>query len=137
MFLLFLAAILNPTISLQVQPINEITIEAITTPIDIPFYPEKVTSKSSYAITTNGNDKKIIGSLDLPLPNNLQVSIHLQAPSGAQSQGHVNLSSQSATLVTGISRIAQGNLSITYTFSSTSPVLSGNYTEIVRLTLTD
>ena len=135
--LFFLTHITNPLISLGVEPINEISVQTISLPINIPSQPSTLISQSSYSITTNGDEKKIIGSLDLLSPPNLILSIALQAPSGATSHGKVKLSSQNVTLVSNISRVAQSNLDIIYTFSAISPVLSDKYSKVVRLTLVD
>ena len=135
--LLLATSLTNPVISIGVQAINEISVQTMASSITIPLFPDSVSAQSAYSITTNGDYLKIIGSLDLTLPSNLQISATLQAPPGAQSLGQVNLSAQSATLVSGISRVVASNLAITYTFSSKAPVPAGNYSQIIRLTLTN
>ncbi len=139
MHVFFLTAfqVIAPLISIGISPINELSVQSINVPIQIPTYPATVTSQSSYAITTNENCKKIIGSLDLELPTNLRVSLSLQAPSKAQSEGPIPLSLTGKTLVSNISRVAQSDLTITYTFSAVGPIVSGTYSKVVRLTLVD
>ena len=140
-FLVLAATTLNLPVTIGVSAINELSIQGsapllvITNPI---IGPNTVTSNSStYSITTNGDNKKIVASLDSSLSSDLSLVVSLQAPSGAQSVGDVFLSSQNATLVTNISRVAQSALQITYTFSSSNNSLAGTYSKTVRFTLTD
>ena len=130
--------LINPTVTLGINSIDELSIENAS-----PFtllknnsgsYDEKI---SSYAITTNGEAKRIIGSIDGILPEGVKLSVFLEAPTGASSLGYVILSQESATLVSNISRVAQNNLRITYKLTSSKPIVAGSYPKTIRLTLSD
>lgn len=139
MYTLFLAftQIANPTISMEVRAIHELEIEYCHIPLALSSSPFTTTCQNTYAITTNGDFKKIVGSLDQPLPYPLVLTVALQAPKGAKSLGKVKISSQEAVLVSDISRVAQENLKIIYTFSSSEPLISGRHPGQVRFTLID
>lgn len=129
----------NAPISFGVQPIHEIAIQNVSAPFVLSnsHMQSVTTSKGTYAITTNGEEKKIIGSIQFPLPEGTFLSVLLEAPLGASSKGKVLLSANSAVLVSGISRTAQKNLSITYIYTSNPPVLAGTYNTTLHLTFTD
>lgn len=135
--LLALTQITSPTISVGVQAIDELAVERCHLPLSLSPSSPSVTCQSTYSITTNGNYKKIVGSLDHPLPSALVLTVTLQPPNGAKSTGKVKLSTQESVLVSNISRVAQENLRITYTLSSSEPIVSGNYPGQVRFTLVD
>lgn len=135
--LLAMTQITSPSVSVGVQAIHELAVESCYIPISLPPSSPSLTCQSTYAITTNGNYKKIVGSLDHSLPSPLVLTVVLQAPRGAKSEGKVQLTTQETVLVSNISRIAQANLNITYTFFSSEPIVSGIYPGQVRFTLID
>jgi hypothetical protein len=139
MYALFLAfaQIASPTVSTEVRPIHELEIEYCHIPLTLSSSPFTITCQNTYSITTNGDFKKIIGSLEHSLPSPLILTVALQAPKGAKSLGKVKLSTQEAVLVSHISRVAQENLKIIYTFSSSEPLISGLHPGQVRFTLVD
>ena len=128
----------NPTITLGIHPINELSIEN-KAPLSLLQNSKHtpIETYSAYAITTNGDAKKIIGSIDGELIENAILKITLEAPKGAISLGQRTLSKEDTILVSNISRIAQNNLHITYSMSSSSNILSGSYAKTVKLTLVD
>lgn len=135
-FSFFLASnLFNPTLTLEVKPIHEFSLQNL--PSSLVLKDSSLVMKGNYSITTNEDNKKIIGSLSTPLPPNTILSVTLQPPLGAYSLGKVVLSNQNKVLVSHISRVAEENLSITYTLSSNSPPPAGSYPNLVQLTLTD
>lgn len=135
--LLAFVQITSPSVSTEVRAIHELDIEHCHIPLSLGSSPFTLTCQNTYAITTNGDFKKIVGSLDQPLPSPLVLTVSLEAPKGAKSLGTVKLSSQDSILVSHISRIAQENLKIIYTFSSSEPLISGLHPGQVRFTLID
>src|SRR5262245_41129215 len=49
-------------------------------------------ASTTYAITTNETNRKIVASLDANMPSGLTLAVALQAPTGATSAGSVTLS---------------------------------------------
>lgn len=136
-FLLAFTQIASPTVSMEVRGIHELEIECCHLPLTLSPSAFVVTCQNTYSITTNGDFKKIVGSLERPLPSPLELTVTLEAPLGGKSLGEVKLSSQEAILVSHISRVAQARLKVTYTFSSKEPLVAGLHSGQVRFTLID
>jgi hypothetical protein len=67
----------------------------------------------------------------------LTLSSSLVAPAGATSAGYMALSSVSADLVTGITKLAQGTLGVTYKLDATAAAgVVASDTRIVTYTIT-
>ncbi|PIQ61912.1 MAG: hypothetical protein COV99_08180 [Bacteroidetes bacterium CG12_big_fil_rev_8_21_14_0_65_60_17] len=110
---------LSQTVTVRVLEINRIAISGdVLIPIaeaeaGTPLSP--VThSGSTYALTVNGSDKKIVGSLDTEFPAGMELSVELTPPPGATATRRI-LSSDPVDLVKGVNLIAATNLGITYT----------------------
>lgn len=73
-----------------------------------------VDESTTYAITTNNQARSIFATLSKPMPPGLVLSVFLRAPTGASSWGMVPLNTSLSRLVSGISNLAERNLSITY-----------------------
>jgi hypothetical protein len=85
--------------------------------------PESVTdNNTTISYSTNSNNKKITGGIDLEMPSGVTLEVHIAAPGGAQgiSQGTKSLSVTATDLVTGISKAAVQEAAITYTLSATT-----------------
>ncbi len=92
-------------------------------------------NSTTYSITTNGESRKITGSLSEDMPANTSLMINLAAPNGANSLGNVSLNKNPRDLVNGIRRIAADKKAITYTF--TASVAAGVINDTTRkVTLT-
>lgn len=76
-------------------------------------------SSTTYSLLDGDGSTQIIGSLNTALPAHTTLTIELAAPSGANSQGAIALSTMPQSLVTNISNGTYNNLSITYRFSAT------------------
>ncbi|MFC1539093.1 hypothetical protein ACFL6H_06705 [Candidatus Latescibacterota bacterium] len=79
-------------------------------------------NNTSISYSTNSSNKKITGDLDADLPVGVSLQVHIASPGGAQgiSQGAKPLSLVAADLVTGISKAAVQDATITYTLSATT-----------------
>jgi hypothetical protein len=132
------------SVTFEVQAIDEISASANPAPLIVSTAtagsePDAATDNTtSYAVTTNGSNKKITGEIDADMPANTTLQVNLSAPAGGSSAGDVTLSTTPADLVTVITQRAESGLTISYTFSATvaaGVLASGSRT--VTLTLTD
>ena len=114
------------TVTYEVTAINEISVSdnSINLTINAAVAGSAPTpvqdSSSTYAITTNGDNKKITGVLNTAMPSGVTLQVELTAPTGATSAGTVTLTGTAADLVTGISTLNESEKAITYTLSATS-----------------
>jgi hypothetical protein len=76
------------------------------------------TASGTYAITTNGTDRKITASIDSDMPTGVTLTVSLGAPTGATSTGAVTLSTTAQDVVTGITTVNQSGLGISYGLSA-------------------
>jgi hypothetical protein len=129
------------TVTFQVNAINQIAFTGspsltITTAV-AGSAPTSVTDASaSWAVTTNQTGAKISASMPA-MPAGLTLSSSLTAPTGGTSVGFLALSATAVDLVTGITKIAQGALGVSYKLDATAAagvVASG--TRIVTYTIT-
>ena len=82
--------------------------------------PTSVTnSVGTWAVTTNQTGAKITGSIPTNMPAGLTLASSLAAPAGATSAGFQNLSTVAIDLVTSITKVAQGSLTVSYRLSAT------------------
>ena len=72
-----------------------------------------------WAVTTNQTGAKITASINSAMPAGLTLSVNLAAPAGASSAGAQSLSTTAVDLVTGITKAAQGALSVSYSLAAT------------------
>ena len=131
------------TVTFEVQAIDEISVSGnpaalIVSTATAGSEPDAVTNNATtYAVTTNGTNKKITGDLDVAMPANTTLQVNLTAPTGGSSAGAVTLSASAADLVTGITQKAESGLTITYTLSATvSAGIVASDSRTVTLTLT-
>jgi hypothetical protein len=132
------------SVTYEVQAINEISVSGdpgslIINTATAGSEPNDATDNSTtYAITTNGSNKKITGEIDTAMPTDVTLKVNLQAPTGGTSAGAVTLTSTAADLVTGISTVAQSGLTITYTLSATVDAgVVASASKTVTLTIID
>lgn len=135
------------TVTYEVSAINEISVSADTVSLTISTAtagsePDPATDNSTtYNITTNGTGMKITGAIDSAMPTGLTLEVNLAAPTGATGGTDVDISSATETegaadLVTGISKVAEDNLTITYTLSATVEVAPTSGSKTVTFTVT-
>lgn len=129
------------TVTFQVNAINQISFAgAPSLTVSTATAGSNPTSASdasaTWAVTTNQTNAKITASINSNMPAGLTLSVVLNAPTGSTSFGG-SLSTTSVDLVTGITKLAQGALGVTYTLDATAAagvVASGN--RIVTYTIT-
>ena len=130
------------TVNYEVTAINELSIDnggvsLIVHTAGAGSEPDEATGNTTYDITTNGSDMKIVAQLESDMPPGTSFMIQVGAPTGGSFQGEKTLSRTSATVVvTEISKVAEEGLGITYRFSAT--VAAGiipQTTNIVTFTL--
>ncbi|MCH9611338.1 MAG: hypothetical protein S4CHLAM81_15390 [Chlamydiales bacterium] len=92
-------------------------------------------SSTTYAVTTNGKNRKITGSIDKKLPTGLTLSLELVAPTGGQSTGSIAMSTKDQNLVTGVSGVSESGMKITYTLAATLAAQPGSGTSVVTYTV--
>jgi len=109
----------------QVNAVNQLALTGSPSPLVVSsavagFAPASVTAGgTSYAISTNESNQKIIASIDATMPAGLNLEVSLAAPAGAASRGSVTLGTAGADVVTGISATAASALPITYRLNTT------------------
>jgi hypothetical protein len=82
--------------------------------------PTAATASANWAVTTNQSNAKVTARIDSDMPAGLSLTVNLGAPTGATSAGATALSSTSVDVVTGITKLAEGSLSIDYSLSATA-----------------
>ncbi len=131
------------TVNFQINGINEISVSGNPGTLTISSAtagqdpdPAEDTS-TTYSVTTNQENKKIVGKINQAMPQYTKLEIQLAAPTGGSSAGYVELGESDQNLVTGISKLSESGKQISYKFSAQAEAgtLSGQRT--VTLTLTD
>ena len=124
------------TVTFAVNAINQIAFTGapsltITTAV-AGSAPTSVTdATASWAVTTNQTGAKISASIASDMPAGLTLSSSLAAPTGGTSAGFLSLSTVAVDLVTGITKLAQGSLGVSYTLDATPA--AGVVTSATRL----
>ncbi len=98
--------------------------------------PDPVSAKSSYNVTTNGEDKKITAELDTDMPEGLTLNATMDAPEGATSAGKKALSKTAVDLVSKIEQVRGTGLGLTYEAVATVEADPDNVTRTVTYTIT-
>lgn len=132
------------TVTFQVDAIDEVSVSGnpanlVVNTATAGSQPDDDTDNStSWAVTTNGTNKKMTGGINANMPANVTLEINLVAPTGGSSSGDMSLSTTAADLVTSIPPVAESGLTITYTLSATIAAgIVAQDTRTVTLTLTD
>lgn len=110
---------LSQTVTVRVLEINRI---ALSGDVVIPFTVVEagappapaVNSGATYSLTVNGQDKKIVGSIDADYPSGMALSVELTPPPGAAALAQT-LSTAPVDLITNVNMTTATNLGITYT----------------------
>ena len=132
------------TVTFQVDAIDEISASgnpanlAVTTATAGSQPDDDTDNSTSWAVTTNGSNKKMTGDINANMPANVTLQINLTAPTGGSSTGDQSLSTVAEDLVTTITQLAESGLTIAYTLSATIDAgVVAQDTRTVTLTLTD
>jgi hypothetical protein len=82
--------------------------------------PTSVTdATATWAVTTNQTGAKITASIPSAMPAGLTLSANLSAPTGGTSAAYQALDVTAVDLVTGITKIGQGSLGVSYKLDAT------------------
>jgi hypothetical protein len=129
------------TVTFAVNAINQIAFVGspsltITTAV-AGSAPTSVTdATASWAVTTNQTGAKISASMPA-MPAGLTLSSSLSAPTGGTSAGFLALSATAVDLVTGITKLAQGALGVSYKLDATAAAgVVTSSTRLVTYTIT-
>ncbi|MGV8118140.1 MAG: hypothetical protein AB2L14_00100 [Candidatus Xenobiia bacterium LiM19] len=113
------------TITFVIPSINNMSVSGppaqleVFTRSDVQAVFEAQDSSTTYNFYTNRKNRIITGAIDQDTPNNTQLQVKFEAPSGGSSTGFVTLSTTPRTLVAGISKEKASNLPITYKLLAT------------------
>ncbi len=125
------------TITVRVDVINEVSVNGELNTLLISSQKGSAANNATWAVTTNEINKRVVGSIDADMPPGVTLSVELEAPNKALSNGPVVLSTTPQDLITGISRVAEDNLKVVYTlFSEIDPNVE-QWQRVLTLTLTD
>jgi hypothetical protein len=124
-------------VTYSIDPINEISINQGTNSLVMTIDDSKNEGKAIWAITTNENNKRVVGSLDEDMPSGIKLFLELQAPEGSQSNGPVSMSANPQDLVNNISRVAKGDLNITYKLVAKSNIKKIEIQRVLTIVLVD
>jgi len=118
------AALAQQTVTFQIDAINQISFAGspslVINAATAGSNPSSVTAPATWAVTTNQTGAKITGSIGSAMPAGVTLSVSLTAPAGAASAGSLSLSTTAVDLVTGITKVAQGALAVTYSLAATA-----------------
>ena len=130
------------TVTFAVNAINQISFAGapsltITT-ATAGSAPTSVTdATASWAVTTNQTTAQITASIPTAMPAGLTLSANLAAPAGGTSASFQSLGTVAVDVVTGITKLAQGSLGVTYKLDATPAAgVVTSATRIVTYTIT-
>lgn len=129
------------TLSFQVDAINQIAFSGspslVVSTATAGNEPGNATAAATWAVTTNQSNAKITASINAALPSNVTLTVDLASPAGATTAGAQALGTTAVDLVTGLTRVAQGGLAVTYTLSATAAAgVVASTTRTVTYTIT-
>jgi hypothetical protein len=131
----------NQVVTFQVDAINQIAFSGspslVINTATAGSNPTDATAAATWAVTTNQTGSKITASIGSNMAAGLTLSSNLSAPAGATSAGSQSLSTTAVDLVTGITKLAQGSLGVTYTLTATAAAgVVSSATRTVTYTIT-
>ena len=113
------------TVNFSVSAINQISVStpattlAITTAVAGSAPTSATSTGLTWAVTTNQSTAKITASIPA-MPTGLTLSANLGAPTGGTSAGYLALSATAVDLVTGVTKVAEAGLSLSYQLDATA-----------------
>jgi len=123
-------------ITFQIDPINEISINGGANSLVIKGSGNG-SGSTGWAITTNETNKRVVGIIDADMPPGITLYVQLEAPQGSLSSGRVAVTAKPQDLVTGISKVAEDNLGITYRLVTQPDANRVEAERVLTLVLTD
>jgi hypothetical protein len=124
-------------VTYRIDPINEISINGGENSLVLSLDDSKTQGNATWAVTTNESKKRVMGSLDTDLPPGVKLYVELEAPESSVSKGVVSLSTNPQDLVTQISRVAKGDLNITYNLVTEADISKIEIQRVLTIVLTD
>jgi hypothetical protein len=129
------------TVTFQVDAINQISFSGspslVINTATAGSNPTSASAAATWAVTTNQTGAKITASINSAMPAGVTLSANLAAPAGGSSAGAQSLSTTSVDLVTSITKLAQGALSVTYSLAATAAAgVVASTTRTVTYTIT-
>lgn len=129
------------TVTFEVQAVNQLSVSGDPGALTISTAtagsaPSSATNASTtWAITTNESNKKVTASINSAMPAGVTLTLTLSAPSGAASSA-VTLGTLAQDAVTGITKLNESGLTVTYGLDATSAAGTvGSTTRTVTLTI--
>ena len=100
--------------------------------------PTSVTSTgNTWAVTTNQTGAKITASIPTAMPTGVSLSANMGAPTNGSSAGYQALGTTAVDLVTGITKLNETGLSLSYKLDATSAAGTlSSTTRVVTFTIT-
>lgn len=129
-------------VQMEIKAINTFVVSGNPQKLEIDYAepgqdPEPAYDQTTtYSISTNGNNKKIVASLNQAMPDYTALKVQLAAPQGATSAGYVTLGTSAQDLVTGISKKRASGLEISYEFSAQIEAEPQSFSRTVTFVLT-
>ena len=133
------------SVTTEVQAVNDLTVSGspsltiVETNSGAGSGLKSVSAAGSYAITTNGTNKRITAALSLAMPAATSLSVTFTAPTASgTSAGPVALTAAAQDVVTGITTVDEVGIPVSYTLAAdvTAGIL-GSVTRTLTYTLTD
>ncbi|HEV7991515.1 MAG TPA: hypothetical protein VGP25_06790 [Gemmatimonadaceae bacterium] len=130
------------TVTFQVNPINVIAFTGSPSLTISTATPGSATASvtdatSNWAVTTNQTGAKITASIPSAMPAGLTLSANLTAPTGGTSAGLKALGVVAVDVVTGVTKVAQGSLGVTYQLDATATAgVVASSSKVVTYTIT-
>jgi CheY-like chemotaxis protein len=115
----------NQSVAFQVDAINQISVTGspslVINTATAGSGPTSATSNTStWSVTTNQSTAKVTAAINTNMPAGLTLWTTLAAPTGATSAGAKSLSTTAVDVVTGITKLAQSAMSLTYQLDATA-----------------
>lgn len=139
----FAATTATQTITFSISAVNNIVVSGDPGAMNISKVSADggnisiVDSSTTYSMVTNESNKKITAMINSSMPKGVSLKVKLDPPDGATSLGDVVLTSASSDVVTGITKVAANNKTVTYILTADpSAGIVESDSRIVTLTLT-
>jgi hypothetical protein len=114
------------TATYEVRAINQMSVSGnpaalvISTAVAGSAPTDATDAATTWAITTNQTGTKVTAAIDLDMPAETALKVHLGAPTNATSAGAVALGAIAKDVVTGITKLNESAKLVTYTLSATA-----------------
>lgn len=117
----------DATVTYEVAAINQFALSAnpaklmVSTAVAGSAPTPATDSGTTWAITTNEDNRNVTAQIGAALPTGLTLEVTLAKPAGTSaSAGAVALSTTAANVVTGLSKVQESGMGVTYKLSATT-----------------